>query len=160
MRIAATLSLLALTALPGFASAQTSGQAFPATLAGHAVMPAESFIEAPADAPADLKVSGKFTTGVRVDAVGTIEGKSFDRPTGVKLPFKGQPLQGHSGIKKAADGTFWVLSDNGFGSKANSPDPMLFLNNYRIDWGKGTVERVSTVFLRDPDKKVPFRIAN
>ena len=35
MRIA-TLSLLALTALPGFASAQTSGQAFPATLAGHA----------------------------------------------------------------------------------------------------------------------------
>lgn len=160
MRIAATLSLLALTALPGFASAQTSGQAFPATLAGHAVMPAESFIEAPADAPADLKVSGKFTTGVRVDAVGTIEGKSFDRPTGVKLPFKGQPLQGHSGIKKAADGTFWVLSDNGFGSKANSPDSMLFLNNYRIDWGKGTVERVSTVFLRDPDKKVPFRIAN
>ncbi len=125
MRIA-TLSLLALTALPGLASAQTSTQAFAATLAGHAVMPAESFVEAPADAPADLKVSGKFTTGTRVDAVGSVEGKSFDRPTGVKLPFKGQPLQGHSGIKKAADGTFWVISDNGFGSKANSPDAMLF----------------------------------
>ncbi|MFX5340187.1 esterase-like activity of phytase family protein, partial [Acinetobacter baumannii] len=88
-----------------------------------------------------------FTTGTRVDAIGSVEGKSFDRPTGVKLPFKGQPLQGHSGIKKAADGTFWVISDNGFGSKANSPDAMLFLNNYRIDWTKGAVERVSTVFL-------------
>ena len=40
-------------------------QEYPATLAGHAVLPAQSFIDAPADAPADLKVSGKYTTGRR-----------------------------------------------------------------------------------------------
>jgi hypothetical protein len=135
-------------------------QQFPAVLAGHAVLPALSFVEAPADAPADLKISGKFTTGKRVEALGTVEGTSGDRPTGVKLPFRGQPLQGHSGIKSVGDGTFWVITDNGFGSKATSPDSMLYLNRHRIDWNKGSVERLETVFLHDPDKKVPFRIAN
>ncbi len=152
-----TPALLALLATTSIVSAQ---QVYPATLAGHAVLPAESFVEAPADAPADLKVSGKFTTGTRVDTIGSVEGKSFDRPTGVKLPFKGQPAQGHSGIKKLADGTFMVLTDNGFGAKANSPDAMLFLSHYRIDWTKGSVERIATIFLHDPDKKVPFRISN
>ena len=151
----AAAPLLALLVAPAAASQQ-----FPVNLAGHAVLPAESFIEAPADAPADLKVSGKFTTGVRVDAVGTVEGLSNGRPTGIKLPFRGQPLQGHSGIKKMPDGTFWVLTDNGMGNKANSPDSMLYINRYRIDWENGTVERLETVFLSDPDKKVPFRIAN
>jgi len=49
------------------AAAQTS---FPATLAGHAVLPAMSLIPAPKDAPADLQVSGKFTTasGLRKSA--------------------------------------------------------------------------------------------
>ncbi|WP_204270939.1 esterase-like activity of phytase family protein, partial [Escherichia coli] len=27
-----------------------------------------------------------------------------------------------------------------------------------FDWDKGTVERKETVFLRDPDKKIPFPI--
>jgi hypothetical protein len=141
-------------------AAPALAEPFPATLAGHAVIPAETFVDAPADAPADLKTPGKFTTGKRVDAPGTIEGKSAERPTGVKMPFKGQPVQGHSGIKKMADGTFWVLTDNGFGSKANSPDAMLYLHHYRIDWDKGIVERLGTMFLHDPDRKVPFRIAN
>ena len=69
---------------------------FPATLAGHAVLPAQTFIDAPADAPADLKTAGKYTTGRRADALGSVMGKSYERPTGVSLPFKGQPLQGHS----------------------------------------------------------------
>ncbi|NWG23229.1 MAG: esterase-like activity of phytase family protein [Pseudorhodoplanes sp.] len=141
-------------------SAPALAEPFPATLAGHAVIPAETFIDAPADAPEDLKTPGKFTTGKRVDAIGTIEGKSAERPTGVKMPFRGQPVQGHSGIKRMADGTFWVLTDNGFGAKANSPDAMLYLHHYRIDWDKGAVERLGTVFLHDQDRKVPFRIAN
>ena len=58
------------------------------------------------------------------------------------------------------DGSFWILTDNGFGSKANSPDSMLYLNHYRIDWASGKFERLDTVFLHDPDKKVPFRIVN
>jgi len=139
------------------ASAETL---YPATLAGHVVLPALSFVAPPADVPADLKVTGKFTTGRRVDQPGTVEILDDGRPTGVKLPLAGVPLQGHSGIKRMPDGTFWVITDNGFGAKANSPDAMLYLNHYRMDWKAGTVDRLDTVFLRDPDKRVPFRIAN
>lgn len=132
--------------------------AFPATLAGHAVLPAMSLIPAPEDAPPDLQVSGKFTTGQRVENIGSVEGLSAGRPTGVFLPFKGQPVQGHSGIKHMADGTYWLLTDNGAGSKANSPDFMLYLNQYKVDFKSGQFQRLRTIFLHDPDKKVPFRI--
>ena len=154
-----TLAMFAMTTalLTSPVQAQT---AYPATLAGHVVMPANSFIAAPMDAPEDLKISGKFTTGVRVEALGTVEGLSAGRKTGVSLPFSGQPLQGHSGIKKMPDGSFWVLTDNGFGSKVNSPDAMLYLNRYNMDFKVGTMTRLETIFLHDPDKKVPFRIVH
>jgi hypothetical protein len=35
---------------------------------------------------------------------------------------------------------------------------MLMLHQVKFDWDKGTVERVGTVFLSDPDKKAPFPI--
>ena len=152
------LACALLASLAVFSSqAQT---AFPATLSGHVVMPAASFIAAPQDAPQDLQVSGKFTNGKRTEALGTVEGLSTGRPTGVSVPFKGQPLQGHSGIKKMPDGSFWILTDNGFGSKANSPDSMLYLNHYKVDFKGGSMQRLDTVFLHDPDKKVPFRIVH
>jgi hypothetical protein len=135
-------------------------QQVPVTLAGHALIPAQTFIPAPLDAPEDLKVSGKFTTTTRVEAIGSVEGKSANRPTGVSVPFRGQPIQGHSGIKRMSDGSYWVLTDNGFGSKANSPDSMLYLNRYSIDWRSGALQRLQTIFLHDPDKKVPFRIVH
>lgn len=135
-------------------------QEYPATLTGHAVLPAGSFLPAPSDVPADLKSSGKYTTARRVDAAGTVMGKSYERETGVKLPFEGQPRQGHSGIKVMPDGTYWIISDNGFGSKANSPDSMLYLNRYRIDWASGKWEALETIFLHDPDRRVPFRITH
>lgn len=155
LTLLAGLGLALLAALPAYAQTE-----YPATLAGHALLPARSFIPAPKDAPADLQVSGKFTTGRRVDAIGTVEGQSAGRPSGVSLPFQGQPLQGHSGIKRMADGSYWVLTDNGAGSKANSPDFMLYLSRYQIDFAQGGVTRLETIFLRDPDRKVPFRIAN
>jgi hypothetical protein len=139
------------------AQAQTE---FPATLAGHALIPAQTYLPVPDDAPADLQVSGKFTTAVRVEAIGTVEGRSANRPTGVSVPFRGQPVQGHSGIKRMPDGSYWVLTDNGFGTKANSPDSMLYLNRYNIDWKSGALKREQTIFLHDPDKKVPFRIVH
>ncbi len=154
-RLLPAAAALALLAAPAHAD-----QAFPATLAGHAMLPAATFIPAPDDAPADLKMSGKFTTGQRVDAAGTVMGRSAGRPTGLSVPFPGQPVQGHSGIQRMPDGSFWVLTDNGFGSKANSPDAMLFLNRYGIDWASGAMSRLQTVFLHDPDKKVPFRIVH
>ena len=144
-----------LTAAVASSQAQTS---YPATLTGHAVLPALTLIPAPKDAPSDLQVSGKFTTGQRVDKINSIEGQSAGRPTGVFLPFKGQPVQGHSGIKHMPDGSFWLLTDNGAGSKANSPDFMLHLNQYKVDFKSGQLQRLRTVFLHDPDKKVPFRI--
>jgi hypothetical protein len=148
------LSLIA-AAAANCAVAQTS---FPATLAGHAVLPAMSVMASPKDAPADLQTSGKFSDGKRTEAVGTVMGMSYGRPTGVSLPFKGQPVQGHSGIKRMADGSFWLLTDNGAGAKANSPDFMLYLNHYKVDFKSGEFKRQGTVFLHDPDKKVPFRI--
>ncbi|MGA0572019.1 esterase-like activity of phytase family protein [Variovorax sp. VNK109] len=134
--------------------------AYPATLAGHALLPAQTMIPAPKDAPADLQVSGKFTTGKLVEKIGSVEGFSGGRPTGMSLPFKGQPIQGHSGIKKMPDGTFWILTDNGAGSKANSPDFALYLNHYKVDFKSGKFTRLKTVFLHDPDKKVPFRVVH
>ena len=150
-------ALIAAMALPLTGRAQ---QAYPATLAGHAVLPANSLIAAPKDAPTDLHTSGKFTTGKRVDKLGSVEGLSAGRPTGISLPFKGQPVQGHSGIKRMADGSYWLLTDNGAGSKANSPDFALYLNRYAVDFKTGTLKRLQTVFLHDPDKKVPFRIVH
>jgi hypothetical protein len=133
---------------------------FTSTLAGHALIPAQSFLPAPKDAPADLQISGKFTGGSRADVLGSVEGKSANRPTGVSVPFQGQPVQGHSGVKRMPDGSYWVLTDNGFGSKANSPDAMLYLNRYNVDWKSGALNRLQTIFLHDPDKKVPFRIVH
>ena len=53
-----------------------------------------------------------------------------------------------------------MLTDNGMGSRYNSADSMLYLNRHKIDWASGTVERQETIFLHDPDKKVPFRIVH
>lgn len=138
----------------------TAQNGHPATLAGHALLPAASFIDAPADAPLDVKSAGKYTTGRRIDAIGSVMGKSFERETGIAVPFKGQPRQGHSGIKKMQDGSFWVLTDNGMGSKYNSADSMLYLNRYKVDWQTGEWQPQDTVYLHDPDRKVPFRIVH
>ncbi|MBW8319520.1 MAG: esterase-like activity of phytase family protein [Rhizobium sp.] len=134
--------------------------AFPAKLVSHAVLPANTIIAAPADAPAHLKSSGKFTTAdrKRTGALGTIPGKDGVRLTGLSMPFDGQAMQGFSGIKTMDDGTFWSLSDNGFGSKNNSPDSMLMLHHIKFGWDAGKVEHLETVFLSDPDKKAPFPI--
>ena len=154
-----TLAACAALACLSTTAAQAQ-QAYPATLAGHAVLLALTLIPAPQDAPPDLRVSGKFTTPRRVEAVGSVMGQSGGRDTGIALPYQGQPAQGHSGIKRMADGSFWILTDNGAGSKANSPDFMLYLNHYAVDFQTGRFDRKKTVFLHDPDKKVPFRITH
>ena len=156
-----TLAAGVLLACAAVASTSALAQsAYPATLAGHAVLPALTLIPAPKDAPADLQISGKFTQPQRVDTVGSVMGQSGGRDTGVSLPFQGQPLQGHSGIKRMADGSFWLLTDNGAGAKANSPDFMLHLSHYAVDFQSGAFQRQKTIFLHDPDKKVPFRITH
>ncbi len=160
---------LALAILASFTmTSAMADQAFPATLAGHAVLPAKTFIAPPKDAPDSLKVSGKYTgpESKRVDAVDSLPGNSYlsdkavPRPTNVSLPFKGQPVQGFSGIQSNGDGSFWVLQDNGYGAKNNSADAMLIFHRVQPDWHKGGVKLQKTAFLHDPDRKVPFLIVN
>ncbi|MDK1376305.1 MULTISPECIES: esterase-like activity of phytase family protein [unclassified Sinorhizobium] len=141
-------------------TAAAEEKVFPATLKAHAILPANTIIAAPADAADYLKTSGKFSTADRKRAVelASVPGTDGVRPTGVSLPFNGQPMQGFSGIKAMPDGTFWSLSDNGFGNKLNSTDAMLMLHHLKIDWDAGKVEALQTVFLSDPDRKAPFPI--
>lgn len=134
-----------------------------ATLAGHAWLPAFSLIPAPADAPAFLQTSGKFTAQDR---------RRIDRPVSsqftvpapqsgpaLRAPFVGQPVQGFSGIRALGGGEFLLLTDNGFGGQANSPDAMLMFHRAAIDWASGEVRILATTFLSDPDRVIPFRIA-
>jgi len=71
-----------LLVFPNASIAQTQQ---PALLAGHAVLPAASFINAPEDAPEALKFSGKFTIeSSRNDA---------NKPLNAnEAPFSGQPI--------------------------------------------------------------------
>lgn len=156
-----TLVLCLALATPAAAQDTT----FPATLKGHAFLPALSLVTPPADAPSDAWVSGKFTTGGRLtqpmSVMGDTGGLHGKRATGVMLPFIGQPLQGFSGyaMNKAEDGSIYALTDNGFGSKANSPDALLFFHKLTPDFETGKLAVNETIFLHDPDAKVPFRIA-
>ena len=151
---------LSLLAVPAVAQ-----ETFDATLAGHAYLPALSLVAPPADAPKDAWISGKFTGGARngvpMSVPGDTGGLHGKRLTGLNLPFIGQPLQGFSGfaMNRAEDGSVYVLTDNGFGSKANSPDTLLFFSRMDADFDTGEVEIKETVFLHDPDFKVPFRIS-
>ncbi len=119
----------------------------------------------PADAPRDLWISGKYTSGARNDQPMTVMGNTGGNygahDTGISLPFIGQPVQGMSGfaMTRAEDGSWYTLTDNGFGNKRNSPDAMLFFHKMAPDFEAGVVERKETIFLHDPDRKVPFRIA-
>lgn len=158
-----TSKLLAATAIAALsATLPTLAQErkFPATLLEQAVLPADTRIPAPQDAPLYLKQSGKFSTADRKRAtgLGSVPGKDGVRPTGLSLPFDGQPVQGFSGIKAMPDGTFWSLSDNGFGNKLNSTDAALMVHKLSFDWAAGAVNRVQTIFLSDPDMKAPFPI--
>ena len=126
--------------------AQVLAQPAPRTeLIGFAVLPADTFSAGPA--------SGQFTgTGGKAEAP----------------RFRGQPVQGFSGIQFApgnkAD-TYWLLSDNGFGSKYNSVDYLLRLHEVTLvprtpQGGAGEVKVNSFIQLKDPDKRVPFFIVN
>lgn len=140
------------------ATAALAEETVPATLAGHAALPAATFDAPPADAPADTRVSGKFLApAARVDEPGTVA-----QPLGLATPFEGQPVQGFSGYAatRAGDGSLFALIDNGFGSKLNSPDALLSFTRIVPDFDGGTVTVAERVWLRDPDRVVPFRIVH
>ncbi|MGB7376675.1 MAG: glycerophosphodiester phosphodiesterase family protein [Rivularia sp. (in: cyanobacteria)] len=111
-------------------------------LTGFASLPADTFAEGP---PAGADISANGRTG----------------------PFKGQPVQGFSGVQFApnSDGSYWFLSDNGFGSKNNSADYLLRIYQLNPDFkqkneGDGTIEVENFIQFSDPDNLIPFNIVN
>ncbi len=124
------------------ATAETR-EASAATLQGRAILPAATFADGPPS--------------------GTLLG---DEPiNGQAVPFEQLPVQGFSAIVNNGDGTFWALSDNGYGSIENSADYPLRL--YRIqptfqtsDGGEGAIEVLEFIELHDPDGNIPFIITN
>jgi hypothetical protein len=66
-------------------------------------------------------------------------GKSYERPTGVSLPFKGQPLQGHSA---SGDARRLVLGAHRqrHGLITTQPIDAVF-ERHQIDWATGKIER-------------------
>ncbi|MEO3473275.1 esterase-like activity of phytase family protein [Roseomonas sp. CAU 1739] len=141
-------------------------QRFEATLTGHAILPAATFTAPPEGVPPGLAVSGRYTGAgnTRNDQVGSAPGDTGpaygSRRTGLSLPFNGQPVQGFSGIKPVAGepGAYWVLTDNGFGNRRNSPDAMLMFHKVRPDFRTGQVAVERTIFLSDPNRVIPFHI--
>lgn len=82
-------------------------------------------------------------------------------------PFDGQPVQGFSGVQFVPDntGAFWFLSDNGFGTKANSTDYLLRIyqtnpNFTGVENSDGSVEIENFIQLSDPDNLIPFDLVN
>ncbi|WP_306214711.1 esterase-like activity of phytase family protein [Actinoplanes sp. RD1] len=75
---------------------------------------------------------------------------------GIAAPWDDQPVQGFSGVLPNGDGTYDVLSDNGFGTKANSPDFLLRVQ--RIAPRGAEVDVLGGITLTDPFRKVPFAL--
>ncbi len=124
--------LLVSAAVPGSADRRDFGRA---TLTGFAALPAVTFV--PGSEPSGTALG---TTPVN----------------GIVPPFADQPVQGFSGVLRNADGTFDVLSDNGYGTKANSADFHLRVHRIGPDFRTGAVDLLGGVTLTDPDGHVPF----
>lgn len=131
------------TATPTATPTATSGDGRSAkpdvpTLAAWSVLPATTYVPG-------SETSGHWTTG----------------NAAVPAPYPGQPVQGFSGTHALADGSFLVLSDNGFGSKANSADFLLSVHRITPETdatgGAGATSYDDTVaVLSDPDRLIPW----
>ena len=163
-RVLVTIAVM-LAVSPQHLFAQTEVQA---VLAGHAFVPASTTVAAPADAGPLFSTAGKFTAGnrQRTQALNSLPGVTFvgdpkfPRLSGGTLPITGQSVQGFSGIVSLGQNRFLLLTDNGFGNKINSHDALLMVHTAKADWASGKVELERTTFLHDPDRSLPFVIAN
>ncbi|MBT8070549.1 MAG: esterase-like activity of phytase family protein [Gammaproteobacteria bacterium] len=132
---------LARSWLPLLLLSQTVAVAQAATLTGFAVLPADTFTPGPS--------SGQFIQPVN----------------GRQPPFhEQQPIQGFSAVIKGDNGTFLVLSDNGFGRRDNSADYLLSIYEISVDFrtaagGAGTIDIETVMHLGDPDSHMDYAIA-
>lgn len=95
---------------------------------------------------------------------GSLLGRSMIQ--GQRVPVPSQPVQGFSALIPAdTPGTYFALSDNGYGALENSADFQLCI--YRIrpqlattQGGRGDIQIEGFIELRDPDQRVPFALRN
>lgn len=113
------------------------------TLVGFASLPPDTFEQ-------DSHVSGQFIKEEELN--------------GRTPPFHTQPIQGISSIVPSEEeGTFFAVSDNGYGSKANSADYLLSVYRVRPEFrteegGTGEVKVDIAFRLSDPNQHVPWPI--
>jgi hypothetical protein len=116
-------------------------------LAARAVLPAETLAPGPP--------SGSFLVPPGMTSV-SINGIEFPRPA--------QPVVGFSGIVDGRrPGEFLAITDNGFGTKANSADFLIRAYHLRPDFttargGEGSVAVLDFVQFADPDGLIGFPI--
>ena len=97
-------------------------------------------------------------------APGPTSGQFIAAANGRMPPFAGrQPVQGVSSVLRAPDGDYWIMADNGFGAKENSPDFVLRLYRVSPDFrttrgGTGAAPLASFVTLSDPRGRINFPI--
>jgi hypothetical protein len=135
LALAALVSASALALVPVSAGAAPPAVPDPdgASLSGWASLPADTFV------PGSER-SGYFTGNPAA-------------------PFPGQPVQGFSAIHALPDGTHLVMSDNGFGTKANSPDFLLRVQHLAPNpepAGDGSVDVLGGFHLSDPQGYVDW----
>ena len=165
--VARTAILTAILAAFGTGAALAQQQVS-VELAGHAKVPFNATAQAPRDAGAFFATAGKFANGKRTRnaAIGSevantfVGDPAYPRASGGTLPIRGQSIQGFSGIVTLDRSNFLILTDNGFGNKINSQDALLMVHRLKVDWKSGKTKVLKTIFLHDPDGKVPFAIQN
>ena len=80
---------------------------------------------APAFPAASARLVDRHVLPARTFGEPVPSGAGVETANGVAVPFAAQPVQGFSGNLLQEDGSHLVLSDNGYGTKANSADFLL-----------------------------------
>lgn len=107
--------------------------------------------EIPPPPPAPT-VTGFWTLPAESLAEGPASGAALSKEKAKGAPWEGQPIQGFSGLVPipGADEA-WVLSDNGYGTAANSGDFRLVLQRIRWSGADGELRVIERRELSDPD---------
>ena len=93
---------------------------------------------------------------------GPTSGQFIEPVNGRNPPFVDQqPIQGFSALLKDGNGSYLALSDNGFGTRGNSPDYLLSMYMVRpdfrtVDGGNGVIHIENVVYFSDPGQYLPY----
>ncbi|PRY52951.1 hypothetical protein BCF74_12922 [Knoellia remsis] len=141
-----TLALVGALAAPTAAVADRPGSPGQPTLGRPVAAPSSATVVGWSQLPAKTYVPGSETSGHWTTG-----------NAAVPAPYPGQPVQGFSGTHRNADGSYLVLSDNGFGAKTNSADFLLAMHRIRPNTQTGDTAYEKTLFtFTDPQRLIPW----